>query len=176
MKNYIDIHDFLRRQEVKPSRALVAGSKVYEKKEQDRRQLYERALGVDMQPGKGVDLVHNLEQPLPESVGRFDHIDCVSMLEHCQRPWQVAENLKNVLVPHGTLLVSAPFVWRVHGYPSDYWRFTIESYEVLFPHVKWLERGYLTENGFHKITGRIEKDGVRYLQRCEAVGFGILLS
>lgn len=88
-------------------------------------------IGVDMQAGKTVDLVHNLEEPLPDGL-EPDVIISFSTLEHCKKPWLVAENLIKCLKPGGLLLISVPFQWRVHAYPSDYYRFTPDGVKALF--------------------------------------------
>ena len=173
-KHYYGVDDFLAHHAPREGRTLVAGSRVYDTKPVDRRSLYRNAVGIDMQPGVGVDVVHDMEAPLPTSLGTFDHVDCVSMLEHCRRPWRVAENVLAVMNPDATLLVSAPFVWRVHGYPSDYWRFTAKSFDVLFPGVEWQTRGYLMGSLFRKLVNHYDKNGKTYLQRAETIGFGTL--
>lgn len=161
---------------IQPKRVLVVGSKIYDKKPIDRRKLYNDAIGVDMSPGEGVDLIHDMENPLPDSIGKFDHVDCVSVLEHCARPWLMAETIQNAMKPGATLFLSAPFCWRVHGYPSDYYRYTIEAFSVLFPNIKWKTRGYLTNSKLRKISNRVEINNRKYIERCEAVGFGLLVS
>lgn len=92
-------------------------------------------IGLDMRPGKTVDIVHNLNDPIP--LPPFDTIICQSVLEHCDKPWKVAENLTSLLKPIGRILITAPFAWRVHGYPNDYFRFTFEGIKVLFPEIEW---------------------------------------
>lgn len=163
---------FLWKQHIDPERVLVVGSKRYDDKP-DRRFIYRNALGVDMLHGEGVDLVHDLENPLPESVGMFDHIDCVSVLEHVRRPWKMAENLELCLKDGGTILVCVPFVWRVHAYPSDYWRMTFEALDVLFPSIKWQARKYLTEGRLRKLTPTREGERGPWLARSELVAFGV---
>lgn len=153
-------------------RALVVGSRRYDDKP-DRRRLYTSAVGVDMLYGEGVDLVHDLEEPLPRKVGTFDHIDCVSVLEHVKRPWKMAENLESCLNPSGTILICVPFVWRLHAYPSDYWRMTAEALPVLFPSVEWLERKYLVDGRKRKIVpGFLSKVGP-CLARAELIAAGV---
>lgn len=166
------LQKFLWKQRIDPDRALVVGSKLYDDKP-DRRSLYRNPLGVDMLPGDGVDLVHDLEQPLPESCGQFDHIDCVSVLEHVKRPWMLAENLEACLKEKGTILICVPFVWRVHAYPSDYWRMTAEALPVLFPSVQWRARKYLTEGRLRKLTPTREGPVGPWLARSELVAFGV---
>ena len=95
-----------------------------------------------MQPGPGVDRVLDLEEPLPADFGPFAHVECMSVLEHSRRPWLLAANIERVLEPGGTLFVTVPFVWRVHGYPDDYWRFTTSGVRELFPRVTWTAEAY----------------------------------
>lgn len=163
---------FARRFEPLPGRTLVVGSKCYGEK-LDRRTLYPDALGLDLFEGEGVDFVHDLETPLPRRRGRFAHVDCVSVLEHVQRPWLMAANIERAMVRNATLLVSVPFVWRVHAYPSDFWRMTAEALGVLFPAIEWQERAYLVNGKVKKgVKGKLDRDG-QWMQRSELVGWGI---
>ena len=155
-------------------RALVVGSKVY-KKRKDRRLLYKEVVGVDMLAGEGVDVVCNLEHTLPAGLGTFYHIDCLSVLEHSRKPWTLAENLQRLLEPGGTLLLSAPFVWRIHAYPSDYWRFTIDGVQLLFPEIEFADLcwGSNTALRHGPRVGSILLDGGNpFFERTEVYGFG----
>lgn len=152
-------------------RTLVVGSKCYDKP--DRRKLYRRAVGIDLEGGEGVDFIHDLEEPLPKSLGRFDHVDCFSVMEHCKRPWLMAQNIEQALRMDGTLLLSVPFVWRVHQYPGDYWRMTMEALPILFPSIRWIARGYAVGDKVRKLVpGRDDEYG-KWLQRAETVGVGV---
>lgn len=98
----------------------------------------ETYVGVDMQPGQGVDCVLDLTRPFEEIDAaldgrRFGSIFCLSVLEHCAQPFLMADNITSLLRPGGCLYVSVPFSWKFHGYPSDYWRFTHEGVRKLFP-------------------------------------------
>jgi len=154
---------------------LVVGSKIYDGRP-DWRLQYPTGIGLDMLPGDGVDLVHNLEDKTPENLlGHFGHIDCVSILEHTQRPWIVSENLQGMLRPGGSIYLTVPFIWRHHGYPFDYWRITHSALPVLFPQIEWKNVGYLTGGQFiegpQKKYGR--QDGHKFLIKSEVVGFGV---
>jgi hypothetical protein len=123
-------------------RTLIVGSRVYNNKE-DRRKRYADCVGVDMQEGEGADVVLDLE--LPNAVltlGSFAHIECMSVLEHVKRPWLMAANLEQMLDPGGSIFVTVPFIWRLHGYPDDYWRMSIGGIKVLFPNVKFERCAY----------------------------------
>lgn len=163
---------FQRKWPAAPGRALVVGSKQYDEKA-DRRRLYEDAVGVDLEDGPGVDWVHDMEQHLPACLGVFDHVDCVSVLEHVRRPWKMAESIEACLSDGGSILISVPFVWRPHAYPSDFWRMTAEALPVLFPRVEWLARRYLINGKFRKVIPALGGAGGPYLARTELLAYGV---
>lgn len=150
-------------------RTLVIGNKLY-KSNADRRELYPGAVGLDMLPGDGVDIVHDLEQPLD---GQYDHVDCCSVLEHVRRPWLLAENIERLMAPGATILCVVPFVWRVHGYPSDYWRFTKEALDVLFPNVDWYEKLYHSNGAFVDKAPANRSEGAAWFRRTELAAWGV---
>lgn len=162
----------------RPGRTLIVGSQIYRERE-DRRRRYPDALGVDMLPGPGVDTVIDLEEPLPETFGTFAHIDCISVLEHSRRPWLLAANLQRALIPGGSIFVTVPFVWRLHAYPDDYWRFTPSGLAALFPAIVWqalrLVHADIEDEGAVKIPTKKFGDGDRiapWFPRTEVMGFG----
>lgn len=162
------------RQFVRPAtgRTLIVGSQVYKDKE-DRRRRYNDAVGIDMLAGPGVDIVADLEEKLPDQLGKFDHVECMSVLEHSRRPWLLAANVERLMAPGATLFVSVPFIWRIHAYPSDYWRLTPEGIRSIFPGISWqklmLAGNVLTEGP--KVRA-VKEDGHPYLARTDTVGFG----
>jgi hypothetical protein len=163
----------LKLHQPKEGRALVVGSKIYDEKI-DRRILYKNSIGLDMQEGEGVDIVHDFEQLLPLKHGNFAHIDCCSVLEHVKRPWKMAEAIEEALEPEGTLLVIAPFIWRQHAYPNDYWRFTPDAMCVLFPNIEWIEKRLWSNGAFvSKAPKQNGDDGQKWMGRTETVMFGI---
>lgn len=155
-------------------RTLLVGSYVVEGKE-DRRQLYRDVLGVDMREGPGVDKVVDMEEDC--DLGKFEHIECLSVLEHCRRPWLVAANIIRHLSPGGTLHVEAPFVWRIHAYPDDYYRFTTSAITSLFDGIKFDHLMYETQTGLVNKVGKLEVTkaaGKTAHFRSMVVGFGRL--
>ncbi len=87
-------------------------------------------LGIDVRPGPGVDLVADVEDlPFPDrSVGA---VLALNTFEHVPHFWQGFEEIRRVLRPDGALLVSVPFHFHIHAYPSDYWRFTPAALDML---------------------------------------------
>lgn len=166
---------FAARYPVKAGRALVVGSRIYASSP-DRRSYYPDAVGLDMLAGDGVDVVHDLEKPLPVGLGQFEHVDLCSVLEHVRRPWLLAANVEAALVEGGTLLVSVPFVWRVHAYPSDYWRMTPEALDVLFPSMRWLKKGFIVGDELRGSVRGQTIDSKTYMERAETVAVGVKCS
>ncbi len=152
-------------------RTLLVGSHIYKDKP-DRRKLYPDAVGWDMIEGPGVDRVIDLEAPLPKKTGTFAHIECMSVLEHSRYPWKLAENVESLLVQGGTLSLSVPFVWRVHAYPDDFWRFTTSAIRLIFPQIKWTKLLYANQELTKKVR-RIDVDGFWYYPKSEVFGFGV---
>lgn len=177
MKDSFDALTRFERKYVKPAmgRTLIVGSRLYAGKP-DRRKLYEDAVGVDMQAGPGVDCVLDLEDPLPYDLGLFDHVECISVIEHSRRPWLMAANIQRLLKPGSTLYVQAPFVWRTHGYPSDYWRYTAEGLRELFPNVEFTRLMYASAGRLSVKSNIPSMDyggGKVYFARTEICGFGV---
>jgi len=61
----------------------------------------------------------------------YDFVICEQVLEHVADPWRAAANLRRLCRPGGLVLVSTPFLIRVHPAPDDYWRFTDAGLEQL---------------------------------------------
>lgn len=65
----------------------------------------------------------------------FDVVICEQVIEHVVDPWAAAENLRGLCVPGGHVVVSTPFLIRVHELPMygmrDYWRFTPNGLRTL---------------------------------------------
>jgi SAM-dependent methyltransferase len=63
-------------------------------------------------------------ESLPFKEDLFDGVICSEMLEHVMNPLPVLYEIRRVMKPNGVLLMSAPFLNRIHGDPSDYGRYT----------------------------------------------------
>jgi SAM-dependent methyltransferase len=69
-----------------------------------------------------VDIVCNAES-MPVEDCSYDLVLCTQVLEHCENPQRIVDECYRVLKPTGTLIVTVPSVYPVHGYPADNWRF-----------------------------------------------------
>jgi SAM-dependent methyltransferase len=87
-------------------------------------------LGIDIRPGLGVDQVADVES-LPLESHSIGTAIALNTFEHVPRFWRGFEELYRVLRPDGALLVSCPFYFRIHNFPSDFWRFSPEALGLL---------------------------------------------
>jgi SAM-dependent methyltransferase len=87
-------------------------------------------LGIDIRPGPGVDRVADVEA-LPLADGSVGTVIAMNTFEHVARFWRGFAEIQRVLRPDGALLVSCPFYFHIHSYPSDYWRFTPQALRLL---------------------------------------------
>jgi SAM-dependent methyltransferase len=91
-------------------------------------------IGVDIEPGKYVDVVLDVEN-LVDHFGSesFDVVIAAELLEHVNN-WQlVINNIKKVLKPAGYIYITTrsrgfPF----HAHPYDFWRFEVEDMKNIF--------------------------------------------
>jgi SAM-dependent methyltransferase len=86
-------------------------------------------------------------ESVPLAADSVDAVICAELLEHVPDPRAVLGEVARVLRPGGVLLISVPFLFRIHGDPFDYGRYT-DHY--------WRE--VLDGAGFAEIT--IEKQGL----------------
>ncbi len=90
-----------------------------------------RWLGMDMQPGDGVDVVADLHALPDEWAGRFTGVLCSEVLEHVARPWMALPALHRAMRPGGLLIVTTLFAFPEHGFPDDYYRYTGSGLRLL---------------------------------------------
>ncbi|MDQ6821447.1 MAG: methyltransferase domain-containing protein [Actinomycetota bacterium] len=88
--------------------------------------------------------------------GPFDVVICEQVIEHVEDPWTAAANLRGLCASGGHVIVSTPFLIRVHELwgMKDYWRFTprglrrlLEGAELTVDHVgAWGNRACVRGN------------------------------
>ena len=66
----------------------------------------------------------------------FDVIICTEVLEHTENPFNAINELYRILKIGGTLYLSTPFNFRIHGPLPDNWRFTIHGLNTLLKNFK----------------------------------------
>lgn len=80
-------------------------------------------MGCDIREGPGVDRIEDAQalRFADRSIGTM--LLC-EILEHVPHPHQAITEARRVLRDDGLLALSVPFNYRLHGFPTDYWRFT----------------------------------------------------
>ncbi|MEM1400965.1 MAG: methyltransferase domain-containing protein [Pseudomonadota bacterium] len=63
-------------------------------------------------------------EPVPFEDDRFDCVVCFNTLEHIYDAQATLAELYRVLRPGGRLVITVPFIFRIHGHPDDYFRAT----------------------------------------------------
>lgn len=167
-------------------RVLEIGSKDYGNT-QPFRALFKDCeyVGVDLEDGKNVDYVVNLEGDLGPLQGQtFDLIIICSVLEHSPRPWVLAANIQTLLSERGVVYSCHPWVWRYHKYPDDYFRFSPKGIQVLFDQLTlWLPMVYSTykqgeflsfsqDEGIDNKMAQMDDQGRKYLPYLQTVMVG----
>ena len=70
------------------------------------------------------DIVYYVGGELPFADESFDHVLCTEVMEHVPDPAAFLADLRRVLRPNGSLVLTVPWSARVHHLPHDYTRFT----------------------------------------------------
>lgn len=158
-------YDWLRRhRHLAQEPILEIGSKHYEAHTSVRyRDAFPGAdyTGCDMLPGVNVDLVIDFTLPFAEinallQERRFRTVICCSVMEHVEDIYAFSRNLTDIIELGGVLFMSVPFVWRFHGYPSDYWRFTPRAIKFLYKEFTWAD--HLSETSANFPNSAMEAD------------------
>jgi len=87
-----------------------------------------RYVGVDIVPGKNVELVirdpYNWRELKP---GSADVVISGQTFEHTEFFWETAEQIERILKPNGLCCIIAPWNGPVHRYPLDCWRMNCDG-------------------------------------------------
>ena len=87
-------------------------------------------IGCDIRKGLGVDRIEDA-QALRFSDCSVGTLILLEILEHLPDPHKAISEAHRVLRDDGMLVISVPFNLRLHGFPSDYWRFTASGIQML---------------------------------------------
>jgi SAM-dependent methyltransferase len=100
----------------------------------------DRLVMLDVNLNPVTDIVSNLESPIPVRSSAVRAVLMNNLLEHLYKPdFAIAESYR-VLEPGGTLLMTTPFLVKIHNPPHDYLRYTEH----------WLRR-FCQDTGFRSV-------------------------
>lgn len=77
-----------------------------------------------VEKGSGADYLVGAGEKIPLLDGTVDVVVLTEVLEHCNRPQDVLGEIARVLKPGGLCIGTVPQYWHLHGWPSDYFRYT----------------------------------------------------
>ena len=87
-------------------------------------------VAVDIKAYSDTDIQASVYQlPFPDET--FSAVIATELLEHLKEPRQAISEIHRVLKPGGVLLLTVPFLFRVHGDPEDYYRYTKQGLEAM---------------------------------------------
>jgi SAM-dependent methyltransferase len=87
---------------------------------------------LDLTAKPGVTHVGNVHDATLWPPASFDAIVILNVLEHCQQPWVVVNNIHRWLRRGGRCVCMVPGAQRVHNFPRDYWRLLPDGLQQLF--------------------------------------------
>ncbi len=86
----------------------------------------------DISSGLDVDAVADLHALPLEWTEHFDCFVAKSVFEHLERPWIAAKEIARVLKQGGGCYVHTHQTFPIHGWPSDYFRFSDAALKLIF--------------------------------------------
>lgn len=125
-------------------------------------------MGVDLEPGKGVDVVIERTARLPFEDKSFDLVIATSIFEHDPMFWLTFNEMLRVTKEGGFIFVNAPSNGIVHRHPLDVYRFYPDAGVAL---VDW---GLRQRDSLHLVESFIaEQDGDVWNDFVAVFGLGI---
>lgn len=96
--------------------------------------------GLDVTPGRNVDVVASDPYLYPFHDGQFDMVISGSTMEHVEAIWRWMPELVRVLRPGGMLGIVTHWSFPEHRFPVDCWRIMPDGMRYLFDQTERLER------------------------------------
>ena len=87
-----------------------------------------RVTAVDIEPLPGIDIIADIRD-LPLEDALFDHVLCIEVLEHIYDTQKALNEMQRVLKPGGSMVITTPFLFHIHGDPNDFVRLSKNFFE-----------------------------------------------
>ncbi|MDD5226810.1 MAG: class I SAM-dependent methyltransferase [Candidatus Omnitrophica bacterium] len=116
--------------------------------------------GLDLEPGKNVDIVANGPYSYPVADRSFDVVISGSTLEHVLDMHAFIREAARVLTKDGLMCIIAPWTWGQHKHPVDCWRILPDGMRFLLGEIGRLPVLNVHKNGSDcvGIAGKLQKD------------------
>lgn len=87
--------------------------------------------GLDIRPGKNVDVVAEDPYHWPLDDAFFDIIISANTFEHIEYPWETMREISRVAKPGARICIVVPSAGEIHQYPIDTYRYNPDGMEAL---------------------------------------------
>lgn len=81
-------------------------------------------VALDVYPYDEIDIVCDMQKETPFKKACFDAIVLMNVLEHVQQPEKLMTLLAGLLRPDGLLVITVPFLLKLHQIPYDFYRYS----------------------------------------------------
>lgn len=81
-------------------------------------------LDIEQREGVQVDIIADAHDLHMVEDSSFDVVLCAEVLEHLHTPMKAIAEMRRVLKPRGTLLLTTRFIFPIHDAPGDFYRYT----------------------------------------------------
>ncbi len=95
-----------------------------------------------------VDILADLNKPLPIADCAADCVVSLQVLEHLCEPAVMISEAIRILKPGGALVLTVPWQWRVHEEPFDFFRFTPYALRYLLQRAGFINIEIRPSSGF----------------------------
>lgn len=85
---------------------------------------------LDVNPAVNADYTEDVQRMYNVPSSKYDLALCLEVLEHVPSTKAALSEIYRILKPGGMLLLSVPFLSRLHNLPHDYYRFTVNGLNV----------------------------------------------
>lgn len=109
-----------------------------------------RIVYANLSADKGTDVVGDAIR-VPVASESFDVVLCTEVLEHVRDPRPALSEVFRVLKRGGTLVMTAPFMHRIHADPCDFGRYTDQYWQSVLSELGFSEVAVEPQGGFYSV-------------------------
>jgi SAM-dependent methyltransferase len=109
-----------------------------------------RVICANLSTMKGTGIQADAAQ-VPFADACFDAVICAELLEHVRDPRFVVSETFRILRENGKLLITVPFLFRIHGDPYDFGRYTGHYWQIALQETGFRDIDIEQHGAFHSV-------------------------